>query len=223
MMPLIQKIFTNPKRRNKSQMEQKKNYDKLVKALQIASIVFMAIMLVVGLVLMKKYDISVKNAATIKTWLNGSVYLVAAILIGFTFVKSFALVITPSIVYLISGMIFEKIWVALLVNFIATVLSMIVPYYLGRFTGKGMYDSLKNRFPKVQKFDNFTSKNAFLNTLIVKMTGVIPGDLSSLLLGAIGIDFKTFFIAGNIGIIPINVLWVCIGHFAPELITKAIS
>ena len=86
-----------------------------------------------------------------------------------------------------------------------------------------MYDSLKNRFPKVQKFDNFTSKNAFLNTLIVKMTGVIPGDLSSLLLGAIGIDFKTFFIAGNIGIIPINVLWVCIGHFAPELITKAIS
>lgn len=204
-------------------MEQKKNYDKLIKALQIASIVFIAIMIIVGLILVKKYNISVKNAETIKTWLNGSIYLVAAILIGFSFVKAFALVITPSIVYLISGMVFESVWVALLVNFIATVVSMIVPYYLGRFTGKGMYDSLKARFPKVQKFDSFNSKNSFVNTLVIKMTGVIPGDLSSLLIGAVGIDFKTFFIAGNIGIIPINILWVCIGHFAPQLITKAVS
>lgn len=204
-------------------MEQKKNYDKLIKCLQITSIVFIVIMIIVGLILVKKYNISVKNAETIKTWLNGSIYLVAAILIGFSFVKAFALVITPSIVYLISGMVFESVWVALLVNFIATVVSMIIPYYLGRFTGKGMYDSLKNRFPKVQKFDNFNNKNSFVNTLVIKMTGVIPGDLSSLLIGAVGIDFKTFFIAGNIGIIPINILWVCIGHFAPQLITKAVS
>ncbi len=194
-------------------MEQKKNYDKLIKSLQIASIVFIVLMIITGIILMKKYNISIKNAEVIRSWLDGSVYLVAAILIAFSFVKAFALVITPSIVYLISGMVFEKLWVAILVNLIATATCMIVPYFLGRFTGKSMYDSLRNKFPKVQKFDKFANKNAFLNVLIIKMTGVIPGDLTSLLFGAIGIDFKTFFIAGNLGVVPIYILWACAGHF----------
>lgn len=193
-------------------MEKKKNYDGLIKALQIASVVFMAAMLITALVLMKKYDISVKNAAALKQWLSGSAFTVALIIIVFTIVKSFALVITPSIVFAVSGIVFDNLGVAILVNFIATVTSMLIPYYLGRFTGKGMYDSLKRKFPKVQKFDDFTDENEFLITFLVKATGVIPGDVSSLLLGAIGISFKNFFIAANLGTLPLNILWALAGN-----------
>lgn len=193
-------------------MEKKRNFDKLVKALQIASVIFMIIMLVIGLILIKKYNISIKNTAVIEQWLSGSVMTVALILIAFSIVKAFALVITPSIVFAVSGLVFEKLWVAIVVNIIATAVSMIIPYYLGKFTGKGMYDSLKAKFSSVKRFDEFSSKNEFLNSFLVKATGVIPGDLSSLLLGAIGTSFKSFFIAGNLGVLPISVLWAYAGH-----------
>lgn len=193
-------------------MEKKKNYDKLIKSLQIASIVFMVAMLITGLILMKHYNISINNLSALEQWLSGSVLTVALIIILFTVVKAFALVITPSIVFAVSGIVFDKLYVAILVNLIATMLSMLIPYFLGRFTGNGMYESLKSKFPKVKKFDDFTGENEFIITFLIKATGVIPGDLSTLLLGAIGINFKTFYIAANLGTLPLNILWALAGN-----------
>ncbi len=192
--------------------ERSKNYDKLIKVLQVLSVVFMAAMLITALVLMKKYNISVKNTEVLQQWLKGSVITVAAIIVAFTVIKSFALVITPSIVFVVSGIVFDKLWVAILVNFIATVASMIIPYYLGRFTGSGMYESLKRKFPKVQKFDAFTENNGFIISFLLKATGLIPGDVTSLMLGAIGIGFRDFFIGANLGTLPINILWALAGN-----------
>lgn len=193
-------------------MEKKRNFDKLIKALQIASIIFMALSLIIGLILMNKYNISIKNTAVLEQWLSGSVPTVALFLIAFAVIKSFAMVITPSVVFAVSGLVFEKLWVAIAVNIIATCVSMIIPYYLGRFTGKGMYDSLKAKYSSVRKFDDFSSNNEFLNVFLVKSTNVIPSDLSSLLLGAIGTGFKSFFVASNLGVLPISILWAYAGH-----------
>ncbi len=197
-------------------MEKKKNYDKLVKALQIASIVFMAGMIVTALILMKKYNISVSNVEQFKGWIQGSTLTVALIIIGFTIVKAFALVITPSIVFVLSGILFRDtphgILIAIVVNMIAIALSTIIPYYLGRFTGKGMADTLKNKFPKVKKFDDFAGENEFIIVFLTKASGLIPGDVTSLVFGAMGISAKNFYIAGNLGVIPLNVLWVLAGN-----------
>lgn len=194
-------------------MEEKKNYEKLIKALQIVSIIFILGMLIAGLILVKKYDISVSNAAQFKEWLNGSVLTVALIIIAFTFVKAFALVITPSIVFVVSGIVFEKLWVAIVVNMIAIAVSITIPYYLGRFTGKGMADTLKNRFPKIKKFDEFAEENGFMVVFLIKVTGLIPSDASSMIIGAMGIDFKKFFLATNLGEFPLIVLWSIFGHY----------
>ena len=197
-------------------MEQKKNYDKLIKALQIASGVFMVAMLVTALILMKKYNISVKNVETLRQWIQGSTLTVALILIGFTIVKAFALVITPSIVFVLSGVLFRDtphgILIAILVNLIAVATSTVIPYYLGRFTGKGMADSLKKRFPKVKKFDDFAGENEFIIVFLIKACGLIPGDVTSLVFGAMDISAKNFFIAGNLGTLPLNILWVLAGN-----------
>ena len=193
-------------------MEKKRNYEKLVKALQILSVIFIVGMVIAGIILMKKYDISVKNAAAFKEMLSGSVLTVALIIIVFNFVKSFALIITPSLVFVVSGMVFENIWVAILVNMIAIATSITIPYYLGRFTGKGMADKLKNKYPKIKKIDEFADENSFMVVLLVKSTGVIPSDTRSMLFGAMGTSFKAFFLATNLGEIPLNVLWALLGH-----------
>lgn len=190
----------------------KVNSEKLVKVLQILSFVFIIGMVVAGVILMKKYDISVKNAAAIKEMLQGNPLTVALIIILFNFVKAFALVITPSIVFVLCGMIFDNIWVAILVSFICIITSIPVPFYLGKFMGQGMAEKLKNKYPKINKLDKFADENEFMVVFLIKATGLIPSDVSSMLFGAMGISFKNFFLATNLGEIMLIVLWCLLGN-----------
>lgn len=191
---------------------EKKNSEKLVKALQIASVVFIIGMVIAGLILMKKYDISVKNAAALKEWLHGSPLTVALIIIVFNFVKAFALVITPSLVFVVCGIVFDNVWVAILVSIICIATSIPVPFLLGRFTGKGMADKLKEKYPKIKKLDDFTDENEFMVVFLVKSTGLIPSDVSSMIFGAMGVSFKNFFLATNLGELMLIVLWCLLGN-----------
>ena len=190
----------------------KKNYDKLLKALQIAAGLFMVSMVVVMLVLMKKFDISVENAEAISGYIKGGTLTIALIIIAFTVIKSFALVFPPAVIFAISGLLFENLWVAIAVNFIGVALSMIMPYYLGKFAGKDLLDSLKNRFPKVKKLDDFAGKNEFMVVYVVKAAGVVPSDLMNVIYGAMNVNFTKFFIASNLGMLPFNVLFTLLAN-----------
>lgn len=188
-------------------MQAKKNYDKLLKVLQAAAGVFMAAMVIAMLVLMNKFDISVENAEAISSYIKGGTFTVALIIIAFTAIKSFALVFPPAVIFAISGLLFENLWVAITVNFIGVALGMILPYYLGRFAGKDLLDSLKARFPKIKKLDDFAGKNEFMVVYVVKASGIVPSDLMNVIYGAMDVNFTKFFIASNLGTLPFNVLF----------------
>lgn len=187
--------------------EKKKNYDKLIKVLQMAAVLFMLSMVAVMLVVMNKFDINIENAAELSSYITGGTLTVALIIIAFTVIKSFALVFPPAVIFAVSGILFENVWVAILVNFIGVALSMILPYYLGRFTGKELLDTLKGRFLKVKKLDDFAGKNEFMVVYVVKAAGVVPSDLMNIIYGAMNINFWKFFIASNLGMLPFNVLF----------------
>ncbi len=193
-------------------MAEKKNYDKLVRALQIAAGVFMLAMVALIVVFMAKYHISVKNADQIAGMLTGGAFTVALILIAFSVVKSFALIFPPAVIYAVSGIFFENYLTAVTVNLIATVLSLALPYFLGRFTGKGMVDSLKKRFPKIAKLDSFAGANEFAVIFVIKASGMLPCDLSSLIFGAMDMSFPKYFLAANLGMLPLNLLWTLLGN-----------
>ena len=184
---------------------------KLVKALQIASFALMLVMLVLCVVFLVKNHISVKTAGTLTQYLTGGAVAAAAIMIGFSVVKSFALVFPPAVLFVLSGIVFERFWVAVLVNAAATALSLVLPYYLGRFTGAGLVDSLRGRFKAIRKLDDFADANSFALVFVFKAGGLIPSDLSSLIFGAMNIPFKTYFIASNLGMLVLNVLWTLLG------------
>ena len=189
-----------------------KNYEKLIKLLQIAALVFMLSMVAVMLVLMNKFDISIENAAEISTYISGGTATISLIIIAFTVIKSFALVFPPAVIFAISGILFDNLWTAILVNFVGVALSMILPYYLGRFTGKGMLEMLKERFPKIKKLDDFTGKNEFMVVYVVKASGVVPSDLMNVIYGAMNVNFTKFFIASNLGMLPFNILFTLLAN-----------
>lgn len=190
----------------------KTNLDKLVKVLQVLAGVFMLAMVILFVLLMKKYDISVSNVDSLTSMLTGGTVTVAAMIILFNLVKSFALVVTPSIVFVVSGIVFENVWVAILVNFIAVAIGLLPPYFLGKFTGKGMVDTLKNRFPKVKKIDDFAGQNEIIISFIIKASGIIPGDTSSLILGAMNLSFPKYYIGATLGTLPLNIMWAILGN-----------
>ncbi len=188
-----------------------KKYDKLIKALQIAAGVFMVAMVVAVVILMRKYHISVGNADQLADLLTGGTLTVALIIIGFTVIKSFALIFPPAVIFVVSGLFFEHLWTAWLVNLIATAASLILPYYLGKFTSKGMMDTLKARFPKIKKIDDFAETNDFAVVFVFKAAGLLPCDLTSLIFGAMNMPFWRYFLAANLGMLPLNLLWTLLG------------
>lgn len=186
--------------------------EKLVKGLQLASGIFMAVMLVVMVILMIKYNITPANADELSTYFQGGAVTIAVLMIVVSVAKSFALVFPPALLFAISGIVFENFWVAVAINFAGNALSMLLTYFLGRFTGKSMVDTLKQKFPKVKKIDDFTEANQSAVVFCIKASGLLPSDLSSVLFGAMNISFPKYLIAANLGMLPIDILWTLLGY-----------
>ena len=188
-----------------------KKYDKLIKILQVLSFAFMIAMVVLCVIFLKKNNISVKNVDALTQYLTGGTLTIAFIMVGFSVVKSFALIFPPAVLFVLSGIVFDNFWLAVFVNFIATACSLVLPYFLGRFTGAEMVNSLKGRFKAIKKLDDFTDDNSFAVVLIFKAGGLMPSDLSSLIFGALNIPFGKYFLASNLGMLVLNVLWSLVG------------
>ena len=190
----------------------KNKSEKIIKAVQLLSVLFMLSMLSLLLILMNKFDISIENAAELSTYISGGTMTVSLIIIAFTVVKSFALVFPPAVIFAVSGILFDNVYLAIAVNFIGVALSVIPTYYLGKFTGKNMLDTLKERFPKIRKLDDFAGKNEFMVVYVVKAAGVVPSDLMNVIYGAMNVNFLKFFLASNLGMLPFNILFTLLGN-----------
>ncbi len=197
--------------------EQKKDYGKLVKVLQIVTGVFMIAMVVLGVYLIHKYNIKMSNIQNLAAMLSGGALTVGLIIIGISIVKSFCLIFPPMEILSVCAYVMPNFWSALLVNVISIVLSLSLPYLLGRFTGAGMVDTLKKRFKAVKKIDDFAGTNEVKMTAVIKFSGIMPGDLSSLLFGALGISYKNYMIGATLGNLPLILVYTLFGTLLKDV------
>ena len=84
--------------------------------------------------------------------------------------------------------------------------------YVGKFAGKDLLDTLKARFPKVKKIDDFAGKNEFMVVYVIKASGVGPSDLLSIIFGAMNVNFWKFFSASNLAMLPFNIFFTLLAH-----------
>lgn len=188
-----------------------KNYSNLIRTLQILSGIFMIAMVILCIVLTNKYNIKVSNIPGIAEKIEAGTVVIGFGIIVFSIVKSFALVFPPAVVFSVCAYMMPNFWVALLINIISVVLSMSIPYFLGKFTGAGMVDTLKGKFKAVKKLDDFAGANEIEMTFVVKLAGILPGDLSSLLFGAMNVSYKNYMIGANLGMLPLVIVYTGFG------------
>lgn len=202
-------------------MEKKepKDYSKLVKALQIATGILMIALVVAGIIVKQKLGISAKNIPLLSQQLTeqfgNGVLILSAIMIGISVVKSFALILPPAVFYSITAYILDPgpkgFVISLIANTIACTFSLVIPYFLGRFTGMGMVDTLSKKFKAIKKLDDFAGTNELKLTAVIKFAGILPGDLSSLLFGAMNISFRNYMIGAFIGNFPLVAAYTLFG------------
>ncbi len=188
-----------------------KNFSKFIKVLQIASGALMLGMVVLCIVLMNKYNIKVTNIPELANMIQGGTFVIALGIIAFSVVKSFALVFPPAVVFSICGYLMPNYAVGVIVNIISVFLSLSIPWFLGKFTGAGMVDTLKTKFKAVKKIDDFAGANEAQMTFVVKLSGLLPGDLSSLLFGAMNVSYKNYMIGSNLGNLPLVLVYTGFG------------
>ncbi len=188
-----------------------KNFSKFIKILQIASGVLMLGMVILCIVLMNKYNIKVTNIPELSKMIQGGTMVIALGIIAFSVIKSFALIFPPAVVFSICGYLMPNYLVGLLINIISVFLSLSIPYFLGKFTGAGMVDTLKSKFKAVKKIDDFAGANEMQMTFVVKLSGLLPGDLSSLLFGAMNVSYKNYMLGANLGNLPLVIVYTGFG------------
>ena len=188
-----------------------KNYGKLVKILQISAGILMLVMVALCVVFIKKYNISISNIAGISEMITGGTFAIACGIIVFSLIKSFALVFPPAVLFAVYAYIMPDYWTAFAINLISVFLSLFVPFFLGKFTGAGMVKTLKKRFKAIKKIDDFAGSNETQMAFAVKLSGILPGDLSSLLFGAMNISLKKFIIGSNLGMLPLVIVYTFLG------------
>ena len=188
-----------------------RNYSKFIKILQILSGILMVAMVIACLIFTNKYNIKVTNIPELSSMIQGGTLAIATGIILFSVVKSFALVFPPAVVMSICGYMMPNFFIAVAVNIISVFLSLSIPYFLGKFTGAGMVDTLKSKFKAVKKIDDFAGANETQMTFVIKMSGLLPGDLSSLLFGAMNISYKKYMIGANLGNLPLIIVYTSFG------------
>ena len=192
-------------------LNERKKYGKLVKILQISAGILMLIMVALCVVFIKKYNINISNIAGISEMITGGTFAIACGIVAFSVIKSFALVFPPAVLFAICAYLMPDYWTAFVVNLISVFLSLFVPFFLGKFTGAGMVETLKKRFKAIKKIDDFAGSNETQMAFAVKLSGILPGDLSSLLFGAMNISLKKFVIGSNLGMLPLVVVYTFLG------------
>ncbi len=188
-----------------------KNLSRFIKLLQIASGVLMVGMVILCIVLMNKYNIKVTNIPRLAEMIQGGTFVIAVGIIAFSVIKSFALVFPPAVVFSICGYLMPNYFLGVIVNLISVFLSLSIPWFLGKFTGSGMVDTLKSKFKAVKKIDDFAGANETQMTFVVKLSGLLPGDLSSLLFGAMNVSYKNYMIGANLGNLPLVLVYTGFG------------
>lgn len=151
--------------------------------------------------------ISVEN---ILSFTPSNYFLIAIIIIFIFAIKSISMIIPLTVLYISSSIVFSWYW-AIIVNFIGLFICMTIPYYIGKFSGKNLVDKLILKYPKVNKINDIKANNEWVFVFIVKILGIIPNEVSSMILGSLNTEYKIFIIASVLAKSPAMIATTLLG------------
>lgn len=116
-------------------------------------------------------------------------------------VKSLSVVFPLLVLYLASGLLFP-LPVAVAVNMAGLAVSVTLPYWLGRFSGEGLTQKLLERYGRAEQFHKLHACGEWFFVYIVRVIGLLPGDVVSMVLGSMRIPYAKYLTGSLAGLLP---------------------
>lgn len=141
------------------------------------------------------------NDITVQTILNDtpeSPPAAAAVILLLYALKSVSFVFPVVVLQIAAGHLFPMP-AALLINFSGRAVTLTIPYWVGRFSGSDLINSLQKKYPKLKKICDRQGQSPVFISFLLRTFCFLPGDAVSLYLGATGIPFPCYLAGGVLG------------------------
>ena len=135
---------------------------------------------------------------TILRYTPQNTILAAGIIFSFFALKSLTVVFPLSILYLASGILFRP-WAAVLISTTGLAITITIPYWIGRYSGKQTVQEICRKYPKAEQIAKYQETNTFFACFITRIVGFLPCDIMSLYFGACDTDYTVYLAAGVSG------------------------
>lgn len=150
-----------------------------------------------------------------------NLYLAALVIIGFYGLKSLSVVFPLTALFVATGAIYN-FWIAVLVNIAGLSLCFTIPYYVGKMSGGDLVDSITQRFPKAEKLVNYGHDNNLFASYLSRAVVVVPGDVVSMIHGALKMPYKPYLLGSLMGVMPEMLVQTYIGAQLNNLTLKSV-
>ena len=141
------------------------------------------------------------NDITVQTVLNytpESPFAAAIVILLLYALKSVSFVFPIAVLQIATGHLFQTP-VALLINFLGRAVTLSIPYWVGRFSGSDLINSLQGKYPKLKEICNKQGQNPVFISFLLRTFCFLPGDAVSLYLGATRIPYPYYITGGVLG------------------------
>ncbi|MBQ7713513.1 MAG: TVP38/TMEM64 family protein [Oscillospiraceae bacterium] len=129
--------------------------------------------------------------------------------------KSLSVVFYAGLLYAAGGVLFP-LPVALLAGVCGTLVMAAVPYLLARGVGAARADELREKHPRLRRFEQIRSRSPFAFVVALRCVNVINFDLGSMYCGAARVPPLTFLAASVIGKAADLAVWSVMGASIEE-------
>ncbi|MBQ9718554.1 MAG: TVP38/TMEM64 family protein [Clostridia bacterium] len=142
------------------------------------------------------------------------------VMLGLFLLKSITFVIYGNILYAASGILFS-LPAAIFLNIFGSAIMASVPYFMGRKAGAGFLNTLTSKHPKLSVLKDIPQKHPLSSSVMIRLLGILPGDLVSMYFGAGGASFSRYLAGTLIGLFPSIVIFSVMGMSAGDITSPA--
>lgn len=135
----------------------------------------------------------------------------AAIVLGLYALKCVTVVFPLVVLEIAVGHLFP-VWAALALNLIGVLITLTIPYCIGRAVGMNAVQKLMQKYPRFAELIGRQQENEFFLCFFLRVISCLPGDVVTLYMGATHTNFWKNLIGGTLGILPGMILSTVMGN-----------
>lgn len=160
------------------------------------------------------------TAENIMHYTPDNLFLAALLICVLFTLKGLSVMFPGTVLYVLIGMIYENVWLSLLVSVIGTLFEIGTTYYMGHLCGETKFIKNLQKKPKFKKIFDAESKNERMLVYLSRILG-LPYDVMGMFWGAMGADFVSYMIFSMLGKLPKVVIETVVGTAVNSRFSKS--